>query len=482
MKRSITRWTTTLATAALLGLPAAGFAQSPSTTPPRESPAPPTQQQPTPEPPSQPSRKPAEPTGATPSPTPSAQSTSAAQSASPDEHLVKAKAALDAIPGSSLKGDAKKQVGELKKHLKALDKAASASSSESSPGAASKDDKWSTEVAAMDRILGELLASNSAAASPSSPAPSATPGAAGTSGSSKSTEPAALDEATRASLTEVKTQISAYAAAKGGAGTTTPKGGDEASAAGAAAGASSAMTPSPSALPTASRTPAEPTAEPTPASPPSASSAAAEPQATPPAPESQATPPASQAAAPAQAGSQPGTPSPDPAAQSAVQAQPAGDTDPEAARRALTAARESLSQLTQLPAAGQLTGPARTQVAQLISNFNELITTQVQWRASYAKVSSSLDALLGPESTEASATPAPTATPGAAGTAGATPPAAEPGAAAGATPASPTPGAVGTSGSATTQIDPSIKAKLLELKKNLADFEKASGGSAPAPQ
>ncbi len=38
MKRSITRWTTTLATAAVLGLPAVGSAQSPSTTPPRTTP------------------------------------------------------------------------------------------------------------------------------------------------------------------------------------------------------------------------------------------------------------------------------------------------------------------------------------------------------------------------------------------------------------------------------------------------------------
>src|SRR3990170_3236658 len=98
---------------------------------------------------------------------------------------------------------------------------------------------------------------------------------------------------------------------------------------------------------------------------------ASEPEATPPASEPQAAPPA------AQAGAQAGTPSTDPAAGSAVQAQPAGETDPEAARSALTAARESLSQLTQLPAAAQLSGEARTQVAQLISNFNELITTQV---------------------------------------------------------------------------------------------------------
>jgi hypothetical protein len=163
-----------------------------------------------------------------------------------------------------------------------------------------------------------------------------------------------------------------------------------------------------------------------------------------------------------------------------VQAQPSGSADPEAARRALTTARDTLSQMTQLPAAGQLTGEARGQVAQLITNFNELITTQVQWRASYAKVAANLDSLIGPQSGDAgaaSAAPvsgaagAPTATPGAAGTSGSP----EPGAA-GATAA--TPGAVGTSGTAAAvPLDPTIKAKLIELRANLADFEKASGGA-----
>ena len=50
----------------------------------------------------------------------------------------------------------------------------------------------------------------------------------------------------------------------------------------------------------------------------------------------------------------------------------------DAAKQQLTAARNSLSELTQLPAASQLTGEARTQVQQLISNFNELITTNSQ--------------------------------------------------------------------------------------------------------
>jgi hypothetical protein len=124
--------------------------------------------------------------------------------------------------------------------------------------------------------------------------------------------------------------------------------------------------------------------------------------------------------------------------------------DPETVKRHLTAARDSLSQLTQLPAAAQLTGDARTQVSQLISNFNELITTNTEWRASYAKVQANLTALVGDQRTDES--PAPTA-----GTAG----------------------AVGTSG--TTALDPAIKAKLVEFKAHLAEFEKAAGGTTASP-
>ena len=182
-----------------------------------------------------------------------------------------------------------------------------------------------------------------------------------------------------------------------------------------------------------------------------------------------------------------------------MQAQPAGQVDEDAARRALTAARDSLSQLTQLPAATQLNGEARAQVAQLISNFNELITTQVQWRASYAKVAANLNTLIGPDNTDAeaaggapaaagsagttaaaadptAATPtAGSSTPGAAGTTGSSPAGSQPGTTAGAGAAS-TAGAVGTSGS-TIQVDPTIRAKLIELRQNLKAFEKASGGA-----
>ena len=105
--------------------------------------------------------------------------------------------------------------------------------------------------------------------------------------------------------------------------------------------------------------------------------------------------------------------------------------------------------MTQLPAASQLTGEARTQVSQLIANFNELITTGSNWRASYAKVEANLNALLGSQSTDESPTPA-----------------------------TGTPGAVGTSGTVSAALDPAIKAKLVEFRNHLKEFEKAAGGGS----
>ena len=126
------------------------------------------------------------------------------------------------------------------------------------------------------------------------------------------------------------------------------------------------------------------------------------------------------------------------------QTQQAGDE--QAARQRLTDARNTLSEMTQLPAASQLTGDARTQVSQLISNFNELISADRNWKASYEKVSANLATLLGPENAE----PAPPAT----GTAG----------------------AVGTSG--TIELDPAVREKLVELRLQLKEFEKAATGGA----
>jgi hypothetical protein len=119
----------------------------------------------------------------------------------------------------------------------------------------------------------------------------------------------------------------------------------------------------------------------------------------------------------------------------------------ETAKKHLTEARNSLSALTQLPAAAQLAGEARTQVSQLITNFNELITTQSNWRESYAKVNANMTALLGADGAAVAA---------ATGTAG----------------------AVGTSGSSGVTLDPTVREKLVEMRKHLAEFEKAATGGA----
>jgi hypothetical protein len=125
----------------------------------------------------------------------------------------------------------------------------------------------------------------------------------------------------------------------------------------------------------------------------------------------------------------------------------------EAAKTHLTTARNTLSELTQLPAAGQLQGETRNQVAQLINSFNELITTQSDWKASYAKVDSNLDALLAtPAASIADDANRPT------GTAG----------------------AVGTSGTKSASLDPTIRAKLVKLRAELDEFEKAAGAADTA--
>ena len=122
----------------------------------------------------------------------------------------------------------------------------------------------------------------------------------------------------------------------------------------------------------------------------------------------------------------------------------------------MTASQESLTQLTQLPAAAQLSGDARTQVGQLIANFNELTSAQSNWRASYVKVAANLTALLGPDNGDVAATAsAPAAATAPTGTAG----------------------AVGTSGATAVPLDPVVRAKLVELRRNLVEFEKASGGA-----
>ena len=349
-----------------------------------------------------------------PTPSPSTTSQQPPSAARPEqhgaakEHIRQAQTALNDVQTASLQGKAKTKVTELKRHLDSLEKSTAGASTTASKTAARGKDNWSTEVSAIDKILTELLgpATTSAVSAPA--------GATGTAGKTTATS-MALDETTKSKLMEVRTHVIAFAASMSGAAPAALTTGEPSSAP-AAAGA----------------TTAQPTA-----------TSAAQPQATP----------------PAEAPAQPSTPSTaataSATASSPAQAQqpPAGtaEVDPEGAKRHLTAARDTLGQLTQLSGAAQVQGDARTQLSQLITNFNELITTNENWRSSYDKVNANVVALLGPETPEPSQPP----------TTGA-------------------PVAVGTSGTAAATLDPAVRAKLVEFRNHLTQFEKAAGADTPA--
>src|SRR5439155_23972280 len=116
--------------------------------------------------------------------------------------------------------------------------------------------------------------------------------------------------------------------------------------------------------------------------------------------------------------------------------------DAAASKMHLSAARDTLSQLTSMPEAGRLQGDARAQVSQIISSFNDLITTQSDWRSAYTKVDAALTSLLGPETPD------------------------QPPAVTGVT------GAVGTAGAAAPALDPAGRAKLVEFRTHLKEFER----------
>jgi hypothetical protein len=98
-------------------------------------------------------------------------------------------------------------------------------------------------------------------------------------------------------------------------------------------------------------------------------------------------------------------------------------------------------------------------VSQLISNFNELINKPTDWRATYAKVDANLTALLGPDNTDAESTGG--VSTGTTGTTGAT-------------------AVTGSAGTAAgiASLDPTVRAKLVDLRRQLNDFAKASGQGA----
>lgn len=119
-------------------------------------------------------------------------------------------------------------------------------------------------------------------------------------------------------------------------------------------------------------------------------------------------------------------------------------SDAAISRRHLTAARNTLSQMTQLPAAAEITGEARAQVSQLIRQFNELIAADHDWRASLDSVKASLERLIGGE-------------PGAVPTTGTDPTA--------------------TDETRTLTLDPQIRAQLTEFRTHLEAFEQAASRS-----
>jgi len=142
-----------------------------------------------------------------------------------------------------------------------------------------------------------------------------------------------------------------------------------------------------------------------------------------------------------------------------------GGIDEAAAREHLSQARQALADLTKLPAATQLQGDQRTQIANFIQSFNAFATATTDWRSKFQAVEQQLDQILA--SADASNTSS-----GTAGTTGSSATAASSGAGAS--------GATGASGTAAAGgYDPAIIAKLREVKTHLDAFQEASGDPTP---
>jgi hypothetical protein len=311
-----------------------------------------------------------------PAPTPQTQQeqTQPATSAqSPNEHIQKAKDALESIPKDAVAGPAAAKIAEVKRELSALEKA--------SPKT------WATNVTKIDQAITALTAD------------------------------ASLSADAKAKLEEVRTHVTAFAATK--------------------SGTASAESPANPATMTPPSTTTPTTSQPQPPTTPEPST----PQPSTPQP---STPPSTA----------PTTPS------EQMQQQPAaqpGQPDQAAARQHLSEARRVLAEVTQLPAAAQLQGEARTQVAQLITSFNALITAQSDWKEKYNAVEQSLNTLVGENAGAAVAGTTGTTTPNPAPPAG-------------------TSGTTSATSGAAVQIDPAIKAKLEEFRKHLTAFNAAAGG------
>lgn len=432
MPRFIAHWTIAAAAAGLMTLPAAAFAQTTGSS----------------QPPSQP---PASQSAAAPG---------ADQNATPADHVRQAKQALDNIPKSSIPSADRAKFAQLRTHLNKLERDVAAESPSAKATAKSGAPQWAGEMAAIDKIVSEL------AGPEDSSSPSAT-GTTGSAASASSTKPTQLDEQARAGLKEIRRHITALAAEM--SGTASPASAAQNQATGSTAGASADTmgTPPSSSSQAASSNPTQSSTSTQSTSSSTQSSATGSQSTTPPAQSgtqsSVTQPPASGQASSSQ------TP-----ASAAPQGDQAGQPNEAAAKQHLTEARDSLSAVTKMPEASKLQGEARTNVSQLISDFNELITTQLNWRDSDQKVEADLDKLLGPDNGAAPAAPAATA--GTTGTAnssatGTTGTSNPPATAAGQPPSAP---------SANAQLDPAIRAKLVEFRSHLKEFEQAAGGANPS--
>jgi hypothetical protein len=121
----------------------------------------------------------------------------------------------------------------------------------------------------------------------------------------------------------------------------------------------------------------------------------------------------------------------------------------------LNAAHDALAELAKLPEATKLQGDARTQVNELITNFNTLITSKgPSWREPYDRLQANLSALLG------AATSSGPADQGAVGTTGQT--------------------GAQAAGEAASGIDPAITSRLVRLRQELTEFGKLMSGEPTA--
>ena len=129
--------------------------------------------------------------------------------------------------------------------------------------------------------------------------------------------------------------------------------------------------------------------------------------------------------------------------------QAAAQANQEAIKSSLLGAQTALAEMIKLPAAAQMQGDVRTMVSGFIGEFNAFASLPKDWKAKYQVASASLDKMLA----TAAAAPPPAAAPAA--------------------PAAPAAGAPATEGPGVW--DPTVIEKLKDVRKNLNDFEKATG-------